>query len=82
MDYYSGGTKKLAAAFKPYIKNSLVCEGLRKIRSKFVSVEHTGPKWIADFLEVTEKEDRNIVMRNAYEKITELLDTLGITSWD
>ena len=39
-------------------------------------------KWIADFLEVTEKEDRNIVMRNAYEKITELLDTLGITSWD
>jgi len=31
---------------------------------------------------VTEKEDRNIVMRNAYEKITELLDTLGITSWD
>jgi hypothetical protein len=82
VNYYSGGTKNLVEAFKPHIKNNLVREGLRKIRSKFASVEHAGPKWIADFLEVTEKEDRDIIIRNAYEKIAEFLDTLGIPSWD
>jgi hypothetical protein len=37
---------------------------------------------VADFLEVTEKEDRDIIMRRAYEKINELLDILRISSWE
>ena len=82
VDRYPGGVKVLAAEFRPYIKNKLVVEGLEKIRNKFASVEHLGPKWVADFLEVAEKEDRDIIMRRAYEKTTELLDILGISSWE
>lgn len=37
---------------------------------------------MADFLDVTEKEDRDIIMRRAYEKISELLDILKISSWE
>jgi hypothetical protein len=50
-------------------------------KNKFASVEHIGPKWMADFLEVTEREDRDIIMRRAYEKINELLDLLHISAW-
>jgi hypothetical protein len=48
--------------------------------SKFASIEHVGPKWVADFLEVADKKDRNIIMRRAYEKISELLDILKVSS--
>ncbi|MEK7853104.1 MAG: hypothetical protein AAB243_04830 [Planctomycetota bacterium] len=81
VEHYSGGVEGLAAEFRPHIKNKLIIEGLQKIRSKFASIEHIGPKWVADFLEVTEKEDRDIIMRRAYEKMSQLLDILKISSW-
>lgn len=81
VEHYSGGVEGLAAEFRPHIKNKLVTEGLEKIRSKFASIEHIGPKWVADFLEVADKEDRDIIMRRAYEKINDLLNILKIGSW-
>ena len=71
VEYYPGGTDKLAVECSSFLKNKLVLEGLGKIRSKFASVEHVGPTWVADFLEITEKEDREIIMRRAYEKVNE-----------
>jgi hypothetical protein len=35
----------------------------------------------ADFLEVADKEDRDIIIRRVYEKINELLDILKISLW-
>lgn len=78
VEHYPGGVKKLADEFMPYIKNGLVMEGLEKIRAKFVSVDHVGPKWVADFREIDVREDREIIMRNAYEKVKEFLDILKI----
>ncbi len=82
VENYPGGIQELAKDFKLHIKNKLVKEGLSKIRSKFASIEHIGPKWVADFLEIREKEDREIIIRRAYEKITGLLDTLKIPFWE
>lgn len=82
VEHYSDGVKRLAVEFRPHLKNKLVIEGLEKIRSKFVSIEHIGPRWVADFLEVTDKEDRAIIIRRAYEKINELLNILKISSWE
>jgi len=82
VEHYPGGVEDLAAEFMPHIKNKLVVEGLEKIRSKFASVDYIGPKWVADFLEVADREDRDIVMRRAYEKISELLDIFRISSWE
>lgn len=82
VEHYPGGVEGLAAEFRTRIKNKLIIEGLEKIRSKFASIEHIGPKWVADFLEVTDRDDRDIIMRRAYEKINELLDILGISSWE
>lgn len=82
IEYFPGGTAKLADEFAAFKGNKLVLEGLGKIRSKFASVEHVGPKWVADFLEFTEKEDREIVIRRAFEKVSELLDALHIKPWE
>jgi len=82
VEHYPGGLQELADEFIPSIKNRLVIEGLGKIRSKFASIKHIGPKWVADFLEIEIQDDREIIMRRAYEKVTEFLDKLGIAEWE
>src|SRR3989304_6386442 len=81
VEHFPGGVESLALEFNSFRKNKLLLEGLGKIRTKFASVEHIGPRWVADFLEVTEKEDRNIIVRRAYEKLNEILDLLCISEW-
>lgn len=75
---YPGGLAALAEAFRPHIGNGLVREGLTKIKEKFLSPDHAGPKWVADFLEMNEPEERAIHQRATYEHITALLDALRI----
>jgi hypothetical protein len=77
-----GGTTALIRAFRPLARSSLATEGLSKIRSAFISPEHFGPVGAADFMEVRESEEREIVMRDAYERLTALLDTLQIPPWE
>ncbi len=79
--HFHGGAEELANVFVAHLKNRLVIEGLEKIRSKFISIDHVGPKWVADFLELADREDREIMIRSAYEKVTEFLDILKISEW-
>lgn len=81
IEHFAGGPEALANEFAPSSNNSLVKEGLAKIRSKFASVDHVGPNWIANFLEIADREEREIIIRRAYEKATELLDLLNIREW-
>lgn len=74
---FPGGLDELVKLFQPWLKNSLAREGLQKIREKFASIEHVGSKMVADFLEVPDKEEREIVRRQAYETVNELLLKLG-----
>lgn len=80
--YYQGGVESLAGAFRPYRRERLVEEGLRKIRSKFRSVDEVGPKWVADFLAIADPEERAIRTRDAYETVSRLLDILQVDPWD
>lgn len=82
IEHYRGGVDALVREFKPHLKNKLVSEGLGKIRSKFAGINYVGPRWVADFLEETEKEERDILIRRAYEKVSELLDGLKINMWE
>ena len=81
IEHFAGGPEALADEFASSPKNSLVEEGLAKIRSKFASIEHIGPKWVADFLEIADGEEREIVIRRAYEKTAGLLDRLDVKEW-
>ena len=80
--HYPGGPAGLAHAFRPHLGNPLVLEGLEKIRSQFLSVDHVGPKMVADFLEITDPEERAISQRRAYEMVSAWLDALGTKPWE
>jgi len=71
--YYPGGIDALVEEFAPHIGNKLVKEGLINIARKFTSPEHVGPKSVADFEEVTDPEKRDVIQRDAYERVQALL---------
>lgn len=45
---------------------------------KFASEKHSGPKFVADFEELDDTEEREILERDAFEKVNYLLEKLGI----
>ena len=75
---YSGGVDALVEEFKPHIGHGLVKEGLEKIAKNFASEKHVGPKFVADFEELEDAEEREILERDAYERVNYLLKKLGI----
>lgn len=79
--HYPGGSLRLAEVFRPHLTHGLVREGLGKIRRQFLSVEHAGPRWVADFQETRDPEERAIEQRRAFELVTAWLDALGIEPW-
>jgi hypothetical protein len=75
---YPGGLDALVAAFKQHLQNGLVKEGLHKIAENFSSEKDVGPTFIADFEEITDPEEREILQRDAFEKVNYFLKELGI----
>lgn len=75
---YPGGLDALVREIRPHLAHGLVAEGLRKIREKFLSPIHIGPKSVADFEEITDREARELRQRDAFERIDHLLGQLGV----
>jgi len=75
---YPGGVDALAQEFEPHMRHALVKEGLGKIAKKFASEKHVGPKSVADFEELEDAEEREILERDAYERANYFLEKLGI----
>ena len=75
---YPGWLDALVAEIQPHIDHGLVQEGLLKIADKFATVTHVGPKFVADFDDVQEPEERAALMRDAFEKMDYLLHALKI----
>ena len=73
-----GGLGEIVKVFKPHLKLGLVQEGLKKIAEKFASLDHVGPRDVADFDETLDDETRAISQRDAHEKVNYLLQKLGI----
>jgi hypothetical protein len=74
---YPGGVEALVEEFRPHVNHGLVKEGLEKIGEKFSSPEHTGPKFVADFEEITDPEELERVQRDTFERVNYLLEELG-----
>ena len=72
------GLDNLVGEFRPYKQNKLVKEGLEIIKEKFASPDHVGPKHIADFEEITDEEERARIQRDAFERISYLINELEI----
>ena len=75
---YPGGLAALVEVIKPLAKNRLAREGLGKIKTKFAVVDGIGPTWVVDFLEITDREEKARVQREAFELVNALTEKLGI----
>lgn len=75
---YPGGLDALVQEFLPHVQRGLVAEGLTKIREKFLSPEHIGPRLVADFDELIDQEARDLRQRDAFERVSYLLAKLGL----
>jgi len=75
---YPGGVPALEDKIKPMVKNKLAQEGLGKIKAKFETVNSIGPNFVADFLEISNQEEREIAKRKAFELVNALMDRIGI----
>ena len=51
---------------------------MEKIAKHFASEKHVGPRFVADFEEIAEAEEREIRERDAYEKVSYMLRKLGV----
>lgn len=74
---YPGGIDSLADEFHSLLRNKLVQEALRNLAEKFASPDHVGPKHVADFEGITDREERVFLQRDAYERVNALLALLG-----
>ena len=77
---FPGGVDALVNEFQPHLSHGLVKEGLQKLSDKFATVDHFGPKSVADFENITEPEERARLIRDAFEQVRTLLDQLGFRS--
>jgi len=75
---YPGGLDALVESFRPYLDHRLIKEGLHLIGENFASEKDVGPKFIADFEEISDPEERELVQRDAYERVNYILSRLGI----
>ena len=76
--YYPGGLDRLVDEFRPHLKHGLVQEALAKIGEKFASPQHVGPTHVADFEDLSNPEERELLQRDAFELVHALLTKLQI----
>lgn len=76
LKHYKGGVRKLAKEFQPVENRKLVQEMKEKLAGKFASVNHAGPKDVADFLGLDDEENMMLVKRDAYEQVQALLNLI------
>lgn len=67
---------QVAGAFHPHLHNKLVQEALAKITDKFQSPAHFGPQAVADFDDLPPGDDRDLRVRDAFERVNDFLHRL------
>jgi len=69
---------ELAEEFEAFLDHELVREGLQRLAICFSSLNSEGPRFVADFMEMEEAEERQRLQRDAYEHVNYLLEKLRL----
>lgn len=73
---YQNGIRSLSEEFVPYIEKDLIQDMCRKLNEKFASPEHIGPVDVVAFLGITDKEEKERVKQDVYQKVHYLVNRL------
>ena len=75
---YPEGLDELVREFQSFLHHDLVKEGLQRLAMCFSSVNSEGPRFVADFMETEDAEERQRIQRDSYEHVNYLLEVLGL----
>jgi len=73
---YPGGVKQLALEFSGLSETPIVREMSAKLSEKFASVDHAGPVDIANFMDLSDDQEINMIRRDAFEQVQALLSSI------
>ena len=76
LKHYDGGLNCLAEQFKNVADKPIVQEMIQKLQDKFASEKHSGPKDVADFLDLVNEEEIFMIKRDAYEQVNALINLI------
>ncbi|MBN1916313.1 MAG: hypothetical protein JW889_00270 [Verrucomicrobia bacterium] len=76
--HYLGGADAVVEAFTPRLGHGLVRDGLARLAKHFGSVDAIGPAHVANFEEINDPEERARVIRDAFERVHDVLERLGV----
>lgn len=74
--HYRGGVKELAKQFQGIGDKQIVLIMKQKLNEKFASKEHSGPNDVAEFMDLLDMEDFEMIKRDAYEQVQALLQLI------
>lgn len=77
LEQYRGGVEAVADDFAQFGDHGLVREAIGYLSDAFKSVAHEGPIAVAEFRELAPGEEREIVVRRAFELVDELVQRVG-----
>jgi len=73
----AGGLDRIIRDLEPLVGNTLVQESLNILSEKYADTDTVGPVHVANFQEITDADERELVKRDAYERVQALLRGLG-----
>ena len=73
---YPGGAKQLALEFSGFSETPIVREMKAKLLEKFASVDHAGPVDVANFRDLSDEQEINMIRRDAFEQVQALLSSI------
>ena len=74
--HYIGGVDRLAHEFSSVKDRPLVIQMMQKLADKFASENHSGPKDVSDFEDLTDDEEIEMVRRDAHEQVMAFLERI------
>lgn len=78
MSHYPGGMDSLVEAFRSFPDHPLIREGLSILGEKFHSTDSAGPVFVTNFLDETDPNIRELIQRDAYERVQYLINSLKV----
>ena len=76
--YNPGGVDALIEELRPLLGHRLVQEALSNMAEKFSTPSAVGPTHVVNFEEIEDASERELIQRDAYERINYFLVALGI----
>lgn len=79
LKHYQESGRDIKEDFKNWVDNKLVREGLGYIAKEFSSENGRGPTMVADFEDTDDPEERELIKRDAFERVRAFLMDVGFS---